>query len=253
MNPDWRPLDVELNHWRAESLPLPLWWRDDDAVAPSPALEQLSALSHRLGLPVHLAIIPEQAQPELATYLQEHPELIPLVHGWSHQNHAQTGQKKCEFPDQRSIDEALQDIEAGLARLQSLFGGAALPIFVPPWNRISADLLPWLAGAGFSALSTFTPRKTPKAAPGLWQINCHLDPIDWRGSRSLYAPEQLISQVVQHLRDRRLDRADNKEPYGILTHHLVHDAAIWHFTEALLDRLLTGPGRVWSFENENLR
>ena len=44
--------------------------------------------------------------------------------------------------------------------------------------------------------------------------------------------------------------ADNHEPYGILTHHLVHDAAIWHFTETLISRLMQGPGQVWQLDNK---
>lgn len=83
-------------------------------------------------------------------------------------------------------------------------------------------------------------------APGLEQINTHLDPIDWRGTRGLVAPDKLVAQTTDLLRDRREGRTDNAEPFGILTHHLVHDPDIWIFTEALLRRLLDGPGFVWA-------
>ena len=53
-------------------------------------------------------------------------------------------------------------------------------------------------------------------------------------------------QVARQLADRRTGLADNGEPYGLLTHHLVHDAAIWDFTEKLLDHLRAGPVRLWS-------
>lgn len=248
MSPDWTPLDLELSRWQDTGLVLPLWWRDDDAIAPTGALDQLSALAHKLALPVHLAVIPSAAQPQLATYVSADPTLIPVVHGWAHTNQAAAGEKKCEFPDHRPVEAALSDIEAGLARLQDLFGPRLEPIFVPPWNRIAADLLPWMAGAGFVALSTFTPRTKTKAAPGLAQINTHLDPIDWKGSRSLVAPDRLIAQVCQQLQARRLGTADNTEPYGILTHHLVHDTAIWEFTAALITRLMQGPAQVWQFD-----
>lgn len=84
------------------------------------------------------------------------------------------------------------------------------------------------------------------AAPGLSQINTHLDPIDWRGSRGLADPDMLISQTVALLRDRREGRADADEPFGVLTHHLVHDQRIWDFTEHLLSQLLDGPVRIWT-------
>ncbi len=248
MTPDWTALDLELSRWQDIGLTLPLWWRDDDAIAPTAALDQLSALAQKLTLPVHLAVIPGSATPQLASYVSAHPELIPVVHGWAHSNLAAAGEKKCEFPAHRPVEAALGDIEAGLARLQDLFGARLEPIFVPPWNRIAADLLPWMAGAGFAALSTFTPRTKAKAAPGLAQINTHLDPIDWKGRRSLVAPDQLITQVSQQLQARRLGTADNTEPYGILTHHLVHDTAIWDFTAALITRLMQGPAQVWQFD-----
>lgn len=251
MTADWGPLDAELAKWQAKGLQLPLWWRDDDAIAPTTQLDQLSALSQNLGLPVHLAVIPETAQPALASYVAQHPQLIPVVHGWAHQNQAPEGQKKCEFPDQRPTQVALGEIQQGLARLQALFGPRLLPMFVPPWNRIAPDLVPALADLGFATLSTFTPRPSPLAAPGLAQINTHLDPIDWKGSRSLAAPERLIAQICDQLRARRKGMADTREPYGILTHHLVHDAAIWEFTEALIARLMQGPGQVWKFDTKD--
>ena len=251
MPPDWTPLEVELAKWQAQALHLPLWWRDDDAIAPTAQLDQLSALARKLALPVHLAVIPATAEPELARYVAEHPELIPVVHGWAHQNRAAGGQKKCEFPDQRPTQESLGDMQQGLTRLQKLFGSRLVAMFVPPWNRISSELLPALPGLGFAALSTFTPRKKPLAAPGLAQINTHLDPIDWKRTRSLVAPERLIAQVCDQLRARREGTADNTEPYGILTHHLVHDAGIWEFSEALITRLMMGPGQVWNFDNKD--
>ena len=69
-----------------------------------------------------------------------------------------------------------------------VFGQAASPVFVPPWNRIAPALLPRLRALGFRGLSTF--RRSPRRAqpaPGLAQINTHLDPIDWRGGRGLAA------------------------------------------------------------------
>ena len=76
-------------------------------------------------------------------------------------------------------------------------------------------------------------------------MNTHLDPIDWRGTRGVIAPQVLISQTVDLLRARREGQADNSEPFGVLTHHLVHDQDIWAFTEALLRKLLDGPVMPW--------
>ena len=61
-----------------------------------------------------------------------------------------------------------------------------MPALVPPWNRIAADLVPSLPGAGFTGLSTFGPRRAAEAAPGLRRVNTHLDLVVWRdGGRPL--------------------------------------------------------------------
>lgn len=251
MTNGWDALDAELELWAAQALHLPLWWRDDDAVAPSEALTRLEALARTLDMPVHLAVIPKEATPELADVVQHSAHLVPVVHGWAHENHAPADKKKCEFGSTRPVDEALNEAEAGMARLKQMFGSRLQPMFVPPWNRVSPALLPWLAGLDFSALSTFGPRKRVNAAPGLVQINTHIDPIDWKGSRGLLAEEQILATLVLRLQARRLGQEDRAEPLGYLTHHLVHDAAIWDFSERLLSRLLAGPATPWRY-NERI-
>jgi hypothetical protein len=246
MTPNWTPLDHELDRWSAAGLTLPLWWRDDDVVAPSPALDRLGALAQALGVSVHLAVIPKDATQALAEHISATPQLIPIVPGWAHLSHASPGDKHAEFGAHRPLAALRGDAKAGIARLSDLFGPRLTPVFVPPWNRIAPQIIADLPTLGYTALSTFTPRPAPMSAPGLAQINTHLDPIAWKTGRGLADPDTLIAQLVRQLEDRRLERADNDEPYGILTHHLVHDDAIWHFTEALLTRLITGPTRLWT-------
>ncbi len=241
----WNSLDQELALWAQDGRVLPLWWRDDDATAPSKALTQLANLSNTFGLPVHLAVIPKLATNALADTLDT--AFVPVVHGWSHDSHAPYDQKKAEFGDHRPTSVTLHEAQAGLARLTELFGDRLQPMFVPPWNRIGPDVTAALGALGYRAVSTFTPRNTQWAAPGLHQINTHLDVIDWRGSRSLADPQGLIDQLTRQLGDRRAGAADATEPYGILTHHLVHDPAIWDFTEELIERLLAGPAKPWRF------
>ena len=240
MAADWSPLTRELAQWRAEGRDLPVWWRDDDARMATPALDRLVTLSARLDLPLHLAVVPEDAGPSLRDVARL-PHVIPLVHGWAHRNHAPAGEKKSEFPQDRA--EAYGEAVAARDRLAALFGDDLLPVFVPPWNRIGDDLVPRLAGLGYAGLSTFTPRRDRLAAPGLVRINTHLDPIDWRGGGGLLAEDALTALLVGLLQDRRHGRTDATEPLGLLTHHLVHDAAIWSFVERVSGRLLDGGAR----------
>ncbi len=238
MRIDWSNLDTELAHWRAAQLQLPIWWRDDDAISQTPALDQLMELSRELGVCVHLAVIPKFADQSLVDAFQSYRGFVPLVHGWAHENHAPPSAKKAEFAHQRPalVDEA----RMGLDRLRTLFGKDSVEVFVPPWNRIHPELVAELPRLGYKTLSTFTPRQTRFAAPGLLQVNTHIDPINWRGGGGLADPEKLLTQLVSHLKDRREGRADATEPLGILTHHLVHDADIWTFTRDCISHLLDG-------------
>ncbi len=68
---DWAALDVELALWASKGLNPRLWWRDDDAKAVTPDLERLLALSDSYAVPIHLSVIPEGLQPELAPRLRD--------------------------------------------------------------------------------------------------------------------------------------------------------------------------------------
>ncbi|WP_120634374.1 polysaccharide deacetylase family protein [Ruegeria sp. EL01] len=246
MIPGWQPLDAELKLWLDQGISLPLWWRDDDTVSRTPQLDRLSDMSEQLGLPVHLAIIPRDVDPDLVAYTSQRPTLVPVVHGWAHMNHAPKGEKKSEFGLYRPLEDIVADARAGYSKLKDLFGDDLRPMFVPPWNRIDAEAVARLPEVGFRILSTATPRKQAQAAPGLDQINTHIDPIDWHGGRGLIPADTLIIRTADLLRDRREGRADNTEPFGVLTHHLVHDQDIWDFTKALLRKLVDGPAKIWT-------
>ncbi len=129
--------------------------------------------------------------------------------------------------------------------MTDLFGDRLQPMFVPPWNRINPELGQHLVAIGYDTLSTYTPRNSEFAAPDLIQINTHLDPIAWRGTRSLVDGTTLVAQTVSLMQDRRIGNADNTEPFGLLTHHLVHDDAIWAFVKQFLTIMLKGPVKAF--------
>ena len=232
---DWSPLRLALARCRADGVAVPLWWRDDDAIAPSAALDRLSALAADLQFPAHLAVIPKHAQDSLVSAINDDPMLHALVHGWAHTNTAPAGQKKSEFGAPRAA--ANNDAAKGLARMQGMFGPQLVPIFVPPWNRIDPSVVGALKSLGYAALSTFGPRLTN---PDITEVNTHIDPIYWRGHRGLVDPEALITQTVETLDARRLGAQDPLEPIGYLTHHLVHDDPIWDFSRGFLRELQNG-------------
>lgn len=245
-NINWQPLQNEFQQWRDIDMILPIWWRDDDAIAPTPALDMLNNIANDINIPVHLAVIPKLATPALADHIHAMFKVIPVVHGWAHQNHEPQGIKKAEFGTTRPVEICAEDAKAGLDLLKSMFGTRLKPMFVPPWNRINPEIYPHLAMIGYTSLSTYSPRKFSQAAIGLTQINTHLDPIAWHDGRGLVAPDILISETVKQMQDRRLGQADNTEPFGFLTHHLVHDQDIWEFIREFLTVMQSGPTKVYT-------
>ncbi|MEP2641767.1 polysaccharide deacetylase family protein [Roseobacter sp.] len=238
MTADWSPLRRELALWRADRATLPLWWRDDDAIAATPALAQLHDLVHDIGLPVHIAVIPALADQTLADAVADTPLFLPTVHGWAHENRAPNGQKKAEFGALHPDTPA--QLHGGMAKLRGLFGDALLPVFVAPWNRLHPNILPHLVSAGHRIVSTFQPRPCRHPVAGLMAVNTHIDPIDWRGTRGLKPPAEIIAETVHQLAARRCGDTDATEPFGYLTHHLVHNVDIWSFSRRFLIELLEG-------------
>lgn len=230
----FRPLVEELDRWADEGSIATLWWRDDDAIAPTPALDRLIATAD--GVPLTLAVIPALAEPALAARLAGQDHIAAVQHGLAHRNHEMVG-KKAELGAARPVAEVVADLAVGFARLTTLFGAQFRPMLVPPWNRIAAGVVPALPRLGLTALSTARPRPARSAAPGLIQVNTHVDPIDWRGTRGFMGASETVEMVCRHLADRREGRVDRHEPTGLLTHHLVHEAGLWQFLPRLIEEV----------------
>ncbi len=234
----WRNLSAELDAWAAAGRRATLWWRDDDAVAPVPELDRLLTLARAHNLPLALAVIPARASQALADWLGAHPARTTLVqHGYAHRNHARKGEKKAELGADRPADVVIDELARGWERMTALFGAAWAPILVPPHNRIAKEVVQGLAGLGFRGLSTHGPRAAVLAAPGLVQVNTHLDIMHWPDPRGFLGEAESLDLLIAQLRARRLGEADADEPTGLLTHHPAHDEPAWAFLAALLDRL----------------
>jgi hypothetical protein len=232
--PKWTGLVDEFNRWSEAGRVATLWWRDDDAAVASDRLDRLASIAG--DIPISLAVIPAAADPRLAAWLtgpSRSPGLAVLQHGWRHVNHA-INRKKSEFPPERPCHAVASDLAAGRARLTGLFGARALAVLVPPWNRFDPCFLPFLAACGLGAISRSNPRQTPWPAPGIAEVNVHIDLVAWAADRGFIGEAAALGGIVGHLQARRLGEVDPREPTGILTHHLVQDEA----TEAFLRRLV---------------
>ncbi|TXM75214.1 glycosyl transferase family 28 [Methylobacterium sp. WL12] len=202
-----------------------IWWRDDDAVAATPALDRLLALAESVAAPLLVAAIPAGVAPSLGARLADTERVSLAVHGLAHANHAAPGGKPSEFGADRSLPVVIADAAEGLRLARDrLPADRLLPVFVPPWNRLAPDLAAALPALGYRGLSSVP----ASAVPGLVRADVMLDPIDWRGTRSLVDPERLVDTLCRAITE------EASGPIGLLTHHLAHDAAIWDFLDALM-------------------
>lgn len=228
----WHALEEELARWRDAGRSVEFWWRDDDAAALSRPLERMLALSRNTGVPLALAVIPLAAVRELFAGL----DATVLMHGTDHRNRAVPGEKKTEFAASEADDEAIARLAQARERLAGLAGASFLPVLAPPWNRIKRTLVSRLGASGLRGLSAYGPRSSARPAPGIVEVNTHVDLIDWRGTRGFCGEEAALSAAVRHLAARRSGEVDAGEPTGWLTHHALHDAAAWDFLERLFER-----------------
>jgi hypothetical protein len=239
----WIALSAELDLWAEAGRPVRLWLRDDDAIAPGPALDRLASLSERFSLPVLLAVIPMLAQPALAATLRAMPCLLPCQHGTWHRNHAGPGEKKSEFGGGRAQAEVRTEIATARRRLEDLLGPALLPVFVPPWNRIDPAIAVQLPELGFSGLSCFRGFDLGEAGrPNV--INSEIDVMNWKGGRVGYRADALAAEICDRLSRFRQRSPSDPAILGLLLHHRDHDGAGWAALETVLARLTTHPAVV---------
>lgn len=240
---DWPDLTRELDAWAEDGRTATFWWRDDDAVEVTPALKILLQTADDAETPLSLAVIPGAMRPNLVSYVNGRTGIHVLQHGYKHVNHAPPGCKASEFGPERSCEGRLEELARGLGLLRNYDN--FLPVFVPPWNRIDADLVENLPGIGFLGLSTFTPRKPERDHSGLISVNTHVDIVDWRKQRRFRGKSGVLGQVLDHLGARRNHSADPGEPTGLLTHHLVHEESSWSFIRKFLSVTRRHPAVRW--------
>jgi hypothetical protein len=242
----WCDLEDELDRWREAGRIATLWWRDDDAATADARLDRL--LSIGANVPISLAVIPAAAGPELAACLAQPSRsgraIGILQHGWRHMNHAADG-RKSEFPPGRSSHAIASELAAGQARLKVLFETRAFAVLVPPWNRLDPSFLLLLSDCGLNGISRVKPRLAVYPAPGITEVNVHVDLVSWAGDRGFIGEAEALGGIVGHLRARRLIELDASEPTGILTHHLVQDERTETFLRQLVAVTRTHPAARW--------
>lgn len=203
---------------------LDFWWRDDDATEPTAALDELIAAATGSGAPLLLAVIPEPAIPSLFSRIADIDEITISQHGFAHVNHETRPAKAAELGNARAEEAVLSELSTGKLKLQHYGGDQFAPILTPPWNRISPEIAERRFEIGLPGLSTFG-----SAPDDPHQVNTHLDVIAWRGDRGFIGWGKTMRIVEEEIETRR---NGNGQPFGLLTHHLVHDDGVRTFLDS---------------------
>ncbi len=235
----------ELARWSVAGRSLPLWWRDDDAREPDPALDRLLGLAHRHGAPLTLAVIPDGDRSALGARLAlehqvgERPVSV-IQHGVDHFNVSPAGAPSTEFEAHCTRYQMAGRLVAARSRIAGLPG--FVPVFAPPWNAVHPDLPTALLAGGFIGLSA---QGDGDGKPvGLPRMNVHLDLMRWRGGARFRGADAFLARAARLARARRrTGRWD--QPIGLLTHHLDHDEAAWRFLDRFLGQTTQSDAVRW--------
>ena len=214
-------LALELSRWRRLGQQPVLWWRDDDALQPTAALDRLLDLAG--DLPLSLAIVPGGDLEGLARRLAQARNLTVSQHGIDHCNRRPPGAAPNEYPEGTTVAVVAQQI--GAARLKMEKAGLTPRFYAPPWNQIDEILSDALCLAGFSSLSA---AQDSRRVDNVTRIDSHLDILRWK-PRSRFRGQTRVTLSLARLLRRRRRAGNYAAPIGLLTHHLAHDEPAWSF------------------------
>jgi hypothetical protein len=216
-------LDHELAIWRRAWRTPILWWRDDDCRQPTWRLDRLLNVS--AGLPMTLAVIPDQDLKPLARHLEDHKQVSIAQHGVDHENRLPIPGPRSEFPRALTQEQINTWVQAGRNRLSA--AGLEPHLFVPPWNEADDRLITAISSARYA---TYSIGIYGEPRGGLDHVGAQVDVLRWKHAPRFRGRSRILEAMRLQLEKRRLaGRFD--EPIGLLTHHLDHDEETWQFLE----------------------
>jgi hypothetical protein len=148
-------------------------------------------------------------------------------HGWRHVNWQRVG-KKSEFGEQRPLEKQWRDIYQGQQKMKEIFGDYLVPVFTPPWNRLSLSTVKILQELDFRGVSLASPLPRGVKSPmGFKNIRIQLD-LHTRKEKDGAADFDILLEELTGLWSKR-------EPLGIMIHH----HRMTYFAFEFLDELLS--------------
>ncbi len=224
-----------------------VFFRADDIGAGGRGFDALCSLFRSYSVPLALAVVPAWlSDTRIAQLAASAPLEEPLwgwhQHGWRHVNWQRSG-KKSEFGDQRPLEKQWRDIWQGHMKLVNVFQHRLLPVFTPPWNRLSAMTLEVLDQLGFKAVSCTDPLpKAGKTERRLKNFRIGIDLHTRKDPDGAADFDRLLHE---------LSAAFSKDsPVGVMIHHQRMTPFAFAFLEELIDQLRTsGKADFLSFDD----
>jgi len=211
-----------------------VFFRADDIGAGGRAFESLCQLFRFHNVPLAMSIVPAWLS---AVRQRQLFDIAPLdeplwgwhQHGWRHVNWQRSG-KKAEFGDHRPFEKQWRDIWQGQQKMQTVFHEQCLPVFTPPWNRLSLATVKILQNLDFKAVSITKPLPRGLKVPlSLANFRIQLD-LHTRKARDGVADfENLLTELANLI--------GRKEPSGIVIHHQRMTSFAFDFLNELLHLL----------------
>jgi hypothetical protein len=247
----WDGLAQELAAWQASGRRASFWWRDDDAVAASPALERLAGLSAAAGAPLAIAAIPKLIKPSLAPALAGHSTVWLLQHGFAHIDHA----KGLVDPERggRRLGARLAPADGdrpGGARGRAGDHAGRIRHPVPagggrPLESYRSSPDAGASRAGLSRRFLLWRAAALPAAAGLRRGEYPFRRLELEAGRPLPRRGGGAGDDRRPSAPPAAGRGGADEPTGIVTHHAALDEASWKFMAELLGFVARHPAAQW--------
>lgn len=222
-----------------------LFFRADDIGAGGQAFETLCRLFRHHQVPLGMAVVPAWLSD---TRIDQLFRIAPLEeplwgwhqHGWRHVNWQRAG-KKSEFGKQRPFEKQWRDLWQGRQKMVEIFGDYFVPVFTPPWNRLSLSTIKILQELDFRGVSLTDPLPRGSKTPvELINLRIQLD-LHTRKARDGVSDYRVLLEELTSLLEK-------KEPSGIMIHHQRMTLFAFEFLNELLRLLKQTEARFLSFE-----
>ena len=213
-----------------------IWWRDDDSFEVNDKFIDLIEFQKKRNINVYLSIIPSKITKEFIQNVNNINGAYVFPHGYAHINHSDDIGKLNEYPNTRDSDQISYEISESVKKLKVSFPSKYLPVFVPPWEHYSAQLLAILPKYGLRTIS-LSGYNEDLLKP-LMQLNVQINFHTYKNisaDRYIVYRKNLFSICKEIISVAKNNRSNGK--IGFITHHNDMNKDDWNNYNFILSEL----------------